>query len=190
MLIPHFRIYHPDYESGDLDYSPLGWSYNHARDRIVLERQFESRKINSHAFKGLSNCEEYATERPHKIPLKNGRVECFYDFTFYHDQCVSGKIVYKCYPNNNAFTYAEVVRQLTYKAPVEKSAITLDGFEYLSTNYLTYEKTLKGVNVLCVADTSQIPWVIVYETSLEELKYYPDIDYKYNNNRCDRIRDC
>jgi hypothetical protein len=141
-------------------------------------------KINENSFKGLDHCEEWETKDPQKIWMANGSIELTQRYIFHHDQEISAVLTYKIYPENEKLRYKDVVRKLTNTArsPKDryKETYSMDiSRNYLSTNYLNYEIKKFGVKVKATADTTSVPWTIRYETAIDDLNFYSDIDYIY-----------
>lgn len=184
--IPYFHYRYIDEQQNDLTLSQLGGSLSKSSyfNELTMEKDFK--RINSNNFNGIPDCVEYRTGIPQVIKLKNGTIKCYYNYVFHRDQAISAKITYECYPQNKSFNYAEVVNKLTCK-PRKQSDSYIEEYSvkinraYLNEKYLNYEKQLFNVLVKTTADTTSIPWIIEYETSLNHFIYFKDIDYIYDD---------
>ncbi len=186
LITPRFAygFIHPRTPYSGLSKSYIGSYLSKSGDYIDLfkERGFEL--INNANFLGLEGCTEYETKIPQQINLKNAYIECFENYVFYNDQNISITLRYECKPLNINFKYKDLVKFLTIekkKKFINENYYIKIAKEYLDENYLNYRKELYNVLVTTKTDTSKIPWTIRYQTSLNKLKYYKDIDYCFED---------
>jgi hypothetical protein len=184
LIIYRFKYLEISDRTNNLELEYMGGNLNKAYYFADLEREYELTKINSNNYKDLSECEEYETKKTQKIILKNGYLECQRNFIFHRNLNLSTVITYLCYPKNERFCYEEVVKKLTNK-PIQQTNTTKEEYsgqiyrDYLSTEYLNYEKSLLGYSIKTIADTSKIPWIIKYEISQSKFEYYEDIEMEF-----------
>lgn len=142
----------------------------------IVSENYEKRSMVS--FNGVSGCELYTAKKPIQIPIRDGRLESSHTYIFINNICISSSIVYKCYPNNNEFTYRTVFEKITQISPdrlkySKKEKLNLA--DSLKTNPVAFEREIEGVLIRLKSDTTRIPWIITYETFQNRINYYSDV---------------
>lgn len=186
LIVYRFAYRQIDTDGDGLWLQHLGGDLRHYYYFNDLKRERGFQKINEHSYKGLDHCETWETKTPQKIWLPNGSMELTQQYVFHRDLEISTVLTYKVYPEDSTLTYRDIVQKLTMKPRSPKNTYREDystaiSRNYLSTEYLDYEVKKFGVRVKATADTTSIPWTIRYETAIDDLNYYSDIDYRYDD---------
>ena len=134
---------------------------------------FEAKNVN---YKGL-NCQVYKAKHPKKILTPNGYLNCEVTYFMYQRQLIKATVKYKCFPENNQFSYQEVVNKITIKTNTGKEGYAYQ--QFVSTKSLDfYHNNGNNSEIFCHADTTKIPWQIESTTTIT----HPEFIYLYREN--------
>jgi hypothetical protein len=139
----------------------------------------EFKVVKNYRYKLLDECIYYSKLKPNKISTSQLDLEYFTDYIYYQNRCIYSKVVYQCIPKSKETRALNFIRKVTELSPEmikNSKEDKLKLIDKLKQSRFNFNQKLYGFNVKFHVDSLSKPWKIIYETALDDFKFYKTFD--------------